>query len=294
MVRVQAWWKRMNNDHLEIGQCATLACLLEVTAPKPGNVHRGADFEDLRFSDFLASAVAIAPAMQEASSLGVGRTVAQAIQATRAVVATNTNLGTVLLMAPLAAVPRDESLADGIAKVLSSLTARDSELVYAAIGQAKPGGMGKVDEMDVGDQPPSSLFVAMKAAAERDLVAAQYVNGFSTVLDFVVPNLLQCQSRGWTVTNAIIHTQMKLMSEFPDSLIARKCGVEVADQSSVMARRALDAGHPDSPNFSRQAAELDFWLRSDGHRRNPGTTADLIAAGLFATLRDNRLERPFH
>ena len=96
---------------LSIGQCATLACLLEVSAPKPGNVHRGADFEDMTFVDFAISAVAIAPAMENAVRHGVGQAVWEAIQATRALVRTNTNLGTVLLLAPLAAVPRDAAAA---------------------------------------------------------------------------------------------------------------------------------------------------------------------------------------
>ena len=91
---------------LSSGQCATLACLLEVTAPKPGNVHRSADFEDVTFVDFAVSAVAIAPALDNAVRGGVGRAVRDAIAATRALVPTNTNLGTVLLLAPLAAVPR--------------------------------------------------------------------------------------------------------------------------------------------------------------------------------------------
>ena len=86
---------------LSIGQCATLACLMEVTAPKPGNVNRGADFEDLSFFDFAASAVAIEPAMEAAASQPVGRTVYDAVQATRRASNTNTNLGTVLLLAPL-------------------------------------------------------------------------------------------------------------------------------------------------------------------------------------------------
>src|SRR5207249_11040058 len=93
---------------LTIGQCATLACLLEATAPKVGNVHRGADFEDLTFTDFVVSSVAIGPAMEAAATIGVGRAVLEAVNATRACVATNTNLGMALLIAPLAAVPRSE------------------------------------------------------------------------------------------------------------------------------------------------------------------------------------------
>ena len=101
------------DPQLSVGQCATLACLLEATAPKPGNVHRGADFEDLTFTDFVASAVAIGPAMESARQTGVGRAVRDAIAATRRLVSTNTNLGAVLLIAPLAAVPRDQRLAEG-------------------------------------------------------------------------------------------------------------------------------------------------------------------------------------
>src|SRR4029079_15757788 len=93
------------NKSLSVGQCATLACLLEATAPKVGNVHRGADFEDLTFIDFVASAVAIGPAMEEAVTTGVGSAVRDAIVATRAAARSNTNLGMVLLLAPLAAVP---------------------------------------------------------------------------------------------------------------------------------------------------------------------------------------------
>src|SRR6185436_20912162 len=99
---------------LSIGQCATFACLLEATAPKVGNVHRGADFENLTFTDFMVSAVAIGPVMESARANGVGPTILEAIKATRRLVDTNTNLGMVLLIAPLAAVPREEPLDTGI------------------------------------------------------------------------------------------------------------------------------------------------------------------------------------
>ncbi|MFM2095739.1 MAG: hypothetical protein RIS70_2863, partial [Planctomycetota bacterium] len=116
-----------------IGQCATLACVLEVTAPKPGNVHRGADFEELQFLDFLVSATRIGPVMERAVERGVGATVFDAIHATREMVPTNTNLGIVLLLAPLAAVPRNRSLREGVAEVLSMMTPKDAENVYRAI-----------------------------------------------------------------------------------------------------------------------------------------------------------------
>ena len=176
----------MSENELSTGECATLACLLEVTAPKPGNVHRGADFENLTFWDFVASAVAIGPVMQRAAGQSLGQTVLEGSRATRSAVATNTNLGTVLLIAPLATVARGTDLADGIQKVLQGLDADDSRLVYEAIRLAEPGGLGKTDQHDIADPAPTDLIAAMRTGADHDLVARQYTNGFSQVLGEVV------------------------------------------------------------------------------------------------------------
>jgi triphosphoribosyl-dephospho-CoA synthase len=280
---------------LTIGQCATLACICEATAAKPGNVHRGADFEDLTYPDLLAAAVAIGPVMEQAATSRVGTVVLEAVRATRAVVGTNANLGTVLLLAPLAAVPRDIRLGDGIGDVLNRLEAADAHDVYEAIRIAKPGGMGRVAEADVADAdaaPPANLLDAMRLAADRDLVARQFVNRFREVLIDAAGSLADGFSRGWTAGETIVLTQLTLMSRFPDSLIARKCGAEVAQQASDRAAAVLAAGSPPDESFWQACGDLDFWLRSDGHRRNPGTTADLIAAGLFVLLREGIMTWP--
>jgi triphosphoribosyl-dephospho-CoA synthase len=256
-------------------------------------VHRGADFEDLCFNDFVVSAVTIGPAMETAQQQGVGVAVMEAIRETRSRVRTNTNLGCVLLIAPLAAVPPQQSLYEGIGAVLASLTARDAERVYEAIRIATPGGLGRVEDMDVLDSPPSNLMEAMRLAAERDLVARQYTNGFAEVLNCVVPWLLAGQASKWSLTTAIVHTHVRLMAEFPDSLIARKCGIQVAQEAAARARHVLASGDPSERAYEQALRDLDFWLRSDGHQRNPGTSADLIAAGLFAALRERKLINPF-
>jgi triphosphoribosyl-dephospho-CoA synthase len=277
---------------LTIEQCAGLACLLEVTTPKPGNVHRGADFPNLTLCDFIVSSVAIGPTLGRALELGVGPTVLAAVRATQHFVRTNTNLGTLLLMAPLAAVPKTESLREGIPKVLNALSSADSIAVYEAIRLVNPGGMGSVREMDLRDTPPSDLLAAMGHAADRDLVAKQYVNGFREVLDVAVPLLVDGQKGGWSLTASIIHTHVQLMADYPDSLIARKCGLEIAKESSQLAVRVLKSGLPETSAYQAALAELDFWLRSDGQRRNPGTTADMIAASLFVLLREQLIAWP--
>jgi triphosphoribosyl-dephospho-CoA synthase len=281
------------SEHLVIGQCATLACLLEATAPKPGNVHRGADFADLTFCDFAVSAALIGPILQDAAHIGIGRTVLRGVEVTQSYVGTNTNLGTLLLLAPMAAVPRHESLEAGVPHILSQLTPDDARCIYQAIVQSQAGGLGEVSELDIHGPPPMRLLDAMACAAERDLVARQYVDGFSLVLDRVRHWLVAGQRGGWSLTTSIIHAHVRLMAEEPDSLIARKCGRDMAAEASRRATEVLAAGQPYEEEYQRALSDLDFWLRLDGHRRNPGTTADLIAASLFAALRDGWLAPPY-
>jgi len=278
---------------LTVGQCVTLACLFEVIAAKPGNVHRGADFEDLGLIDFAVSAAAIAPAMASARELGVGPAILEATRATQQLVQSNTNLGTILLLAPLAAVPPDAVLATGLPSVLANLGPADAAAVYEAIRLASPAGLGTVELMDVAGAPPPDLLAAMRHAAERDLVARQYAHGFAEVFDLVTPRIVSGCQQGLSLTSAVIDAHIFLMSRHPDSLIARKCGEEVALTSARRAGRVLEAGPPDSEAYHRAAGDLDFWLRGDGHRRNPGTSADLIAAALFVALREGWLAPPF-
>jgi triphosphoribosyl-dephospho-CoA synthase len=280
-----------SNLGLSLPQCATLACLLEATTPKAGNVHRGADFEDLTFVDFVVSAVAVSEAIAQAAEAGVGAAALKAVASTRHLVRTNTNLGTLLLLAPLAAVPLRDSLQSGIATVLSHLGTDDAANVYAAIRLAHPGGLGSAERMDVSGAAPASLLDAMREAAGRDLVARQYTNDFAQVFG-VASQIADLKNQGWPLTDAIVHAHLQLMADFPDSLIARKCGPEQASTAARMAGAVLACGSPTDPGYRQLLADLDFWLRSDGHRRNPGTSADLIAAGLFVALREQRLKPP--
>lgn len=300
-----------------------MACLLDVTVPKPGNVHRGADFEDATFFDFAASAVAIGPSMQRASTLSppsVGRTVFDAIQATREVTNTNTNLGIVLLLAPIAAVSdvirengsawseasvsgdsQSTTIADPVsdllAPVLAAMTPEDARLTYEAIALAHPGGMDSVEEMDVKDEPPEDLLLAMSLAEDRDLVAKQYVTAFAEVCRLRMELLERVENtRGRdlkkqeAIRDAVVLTFVNLMHRHPDSLIARKCGSEIAIESGRRAGAVLEAQERGATDFHRALSDLDFWLRCDGNRRNPGTSADLITAAMFLALVENRLE----
>lgn len=281
------------NANLTVGQCASLACLLEATIAKPGNVHRGVDFEDVTFTDFAVSSIAIAPAMQAAKEIGVGSAVLHATKETRQLVNTNTNLGLCLLLAPLAAVDETEkSLQACVVGVLQSLNKNDAADVYRAIRLANPGGLGNTNEMDVADEVPDELLSAMQAAADRDMVARQFTNDFHDV--FRIAEIIESNmAAGQTLTVSVIQAHIETMAKFPDSLIARKCGENVAKQSAAKANVVLKAGAPESEGWLRAVGDLDFWLRCDGHKRNPGTTADMIGAALFVLLREGRIEPPF-
>lgn len=264
------------------GQRAQIACILEATARKPGNVHRLADFPgDAHYLDFLLSAAAIAGPLDRAATIGVGASVLEAVEATRRVVATNTNLGMILLLAPLACVAEGVPIREGVAEVLRRTTVADAVAVYRAIRLARPGGLGRVDDQDVAAEPSVTLRDAMHMAADRDLVARQYANDYADLFDLALPALRE--ARGEDLESAIVAAFLATLAARPDTLIARKRGMTVAEEASRRASEALATG---------DVAALDAWLRADGHARNPGATADLIAATLFVGLRDGTIALP--
>jgi triphosphoribosyl-dephospho-CoA synthase len=280
-----------------LSDCVRWACILEATARKPGNVHPQAAFSDLSYEDFVRSADAAAPMIARASELGVGRAVHDAIAETRCVVSTNTNLGIVLLLAPLCAVPAHQNLAAGIEDVLERLTIEDARWAYRAIQRAQPGGLGDAPVGDLAAGPSGTLLEMMRLASERDGVAAQYANNFAWVLSEGLPFLESVGGdfeRHWE--SAIVTLHVRLLAAHPDTLIARKCGVSVAAEASQRARECLAAAGADVDRNKRididRCRSLDDWLRADGNRRNPGTTADLIAASLFAALREGAIKPP--
>jgi triphosphoribosyl-dephospho-CoA synthase len=277
---------------LDIGLCAQVACIWEVTARKPGNVTRYDDFDDVTYLDFLLSAAAITPVLAAACQRRVGETVLQGVRATRQVIGTNTNLGILLLLSPLAAVPEGEDLQLGVEKVLADLDIQDSCLVYEAIRLAAPGGLGAVAEQDIRTQPTQPLREVMALVAERDLVARQYADGFAEVFNEGLPALRQGLQRTGSLEGAIVVSHLHLMASHPDTLIARKCGQAVAEEAARRARQVVGADWPSRWEDWSALQKFDAWLRADGHRRNPGTTADVVTACLFVALRQGVLSLP--
>jgi len=271
-----------------IAQLVQMACVLEACAPKPGNVNRGHDFSDTTLEDFLLSAIAIGPAFENATSAGVGRIILDAITSTRRWVKPNTNLGMVLLFAPLVKACIGVSDADKIRSnlqvVLNSLTIEDARLAYAAIRGAQPGGLGTVVESDVAEEPAITLLQAMSLAQDRDSIAREYVTGYEITFETGLPALKDALSRSGDISSAIVQAYLTILSKVPDTLIARKKGLNASRMVSQMAAAVLDKEGIFSNEGQAALMEMDRDLRDDGHLLNPGTTADITAAAIFLAL----------
>ena len=274
-------------DPLEIAALAQLACALEAAAPKPGNVSPGRAFHDTCHEDFLVSAAAVAPSLARAGERPLGATILGCIEATSARTRRNTNLGIVLLLAPLARAALTAgpaSLRERLAAVLRSTTVQDARDCYAAIRLAAPGGLGHSDAQDLADAPSVTLREAMGLAESRDAIAREYVTDLAITFGIGVPALSAARQAGFGWSDATVETALAILAAVPDSLIARKLGRGAAQEVSAGAAKVLEAGGIRSRHGREALAAFDAALRDAQNSRNPGTTADLTAAALFVHL----------
>ena len=278
----------------DIASAATLACLLEANAEKPGNVTPKHSFRDMSYEDFLRSAAAIGPEMGLAGTRGVGETILAAVQATRRWTSANTNLGIVLLFAPISqaqgTLSRDQRATDyalraSLHETLQSLTIADASAAYAAIRLAVPGGLGeRVARHDVRDEPTVTLREAMAEAAGHDSIAAEYSNDYAITFEKGLPALQGALAQGLAGSAAVVQTYLELLAAVPDTLIARKRGRAVAEQVTRGAAEVLQAGGMARDDGRQAIAAFDADLREAANGLNPGTTADLTAAAVFVAL----------
>jgi triphosphoribosyl-dephospho-CoA synthase len=259
------------------------ACLAELNALKPGNVHVFADGHRLTTAQFVRSAGAAAAPLA-AHGARVGRRILDAVEATQAAVGTNTNLGIILLCAPLAAAAEtgQAELRAALVDVLDGLDTDDAELAFRAIARASPAGLGRVAENDVSEPARVTLRHAMADAADRDRVARQYATAFADIFDGGLPRLAAAAARKWPEEWIISAVYLGFLADFPDSHIVRKYGSAVAKTVQDSAIR-FDVELQASWDPSRLADELLAWDTAlKAKNINPGTSADLTVATLFA------------
>jgi triphosphoribosyl-dephospho-CoA synthase len=259
------------------------ACLDELEAPKPGNVHLFAPGHRMTAAEFVRSANAAAAPLAVPGAR-VGSRILGAVEATLAAVGTNTNLGIILLCAPLAAAAevRSADLRAALAQVLEALDIQDAELAFRAIARAAPAGLGRAERHDVTKTASVSLKDAMSEASSRDRIARQYVSDFEDIFERGEPVLTAVLASGVEPKWATLAVYLEFLSAFPDSHIARKHGIATAEDVCRDASRY----HRRMRSLEKPAALLADLLAWDALLKergiNPGTSADLTVATLFA------------
>ena len=267
------------------GEAAWWACITELAALKPGNVGLHGDGHDMRLEDFVASAACTAVTLDEPGA-GMGERVLAAVRATRAAVGCNTNLGIVLLCAPLsraALLPGGRrGLRARLRRVLRETTREDTARVFEAIRLAAPAGLGDSDRHDVNAPPAAELLAVMQAARRRDRIARQYVTAFDDVFRIGLPALREALAAGHGEAAAAAGVYLAFLARVPDTHICRKLGPPAAGDILRRARdwRSVFLGGPDDKRIEETLLAADGELKSRGI--NPGTSADLTVATLMA------------
>ena len=258
--------------------------ITEVNALKPGNVSPYSEGHDMTVADFVKSAELTSPILCNAS-LSVGERILESVKITISEVGYNTNLGMLLLFAPLirAAELGVSSLHSNLGNVLLGLDTKDAAHIFAAISHASPGGLGESDKYDVNKQLEGNitLQMAMTEAKDRDLIAKQYVTDFADIFSQGFIRVRDFSARWNSVQWAAVACYMGFMAEFPDSHIRRKYGHEIAEQIKIDAVPIATAFQDeDSPEEATEMLmEFDKALKQKDV--NPGTSADLTAASLL-------------
>jgi triphosphoribosyl-dephospho-CoA synthase len=273
----------------QLSQAYKIACLAEIEALKPGNVHIFADGHGMQVQDFMQSAEASSAIIAQAE-LALGERIYRSVEATWQAVNCNTNLGIILLCAPIiqaALLPATTHLRNRLTQVLNTTTQQDAEWVFKAIQMANPAGLGTVKTHDVNNAANCTLLKAMQASAEKDFIGQQYANGFMQVFEQGLPifeaALLRWQRPAWATSALYLYW----LSHYPDSHIARKYGAAMANQVQAEAVIHFDALHSsENPKqYLPQLLAFDQSLKS--RVINPGTSADMTVATLLIYHCDN-------
>ncbi|RLE50088.1 MAG: ATP--dephospho-CoA triphosphoribosyl transferase CitG [Candidatus Methanomethylicota archaeon] len=301
----------------EVVKCAQLAMLLEVSSyPKPGNVHRLADHPDTKFEHYVASAVAAMPLFYKAAKkgievakgiigphqAGIGKIVRDAVkEVKKAQRGGNTCLGSLMLLTPLTMAAcyaktlgytSIEELRSCIPIFTENTTSRDAAAIYEAIRIAKPGGLGKAEELDVTDKKSIeeiyrrgfTVSDVFKIAKDRDSVAKEWITCFHITFNIGFPAFKKAYLASGDFNKSTIQAFLEILSKEPDSLIMRKAGYQKALEVSRKANIVLSLGGAFSEEGLKMLYSFDEELRSKGSLLNPGSTADLTCSTLMVAL----------
>ncbi|MGR8930177.1 MAG: triphosphoribosyl-dephospho-CoA synthase [Gammaproteobacteria bacterium] len=262
------------------------ACEAELQAFKPGNVSIYSEADDMTVEDFRISAKESALPLTD-PDYTLGEKIYYAVKATREAVACNTNLGIILLCAPLIQAVQantDKGLRQSLDRVLKNTTQQDAEWVFKAILLAAPAGLGESQEQDVREVASVNLTQAMAIAAERDRIALQYTNCFKDIFEFAVFEynraFVLLGDIGWAALSVFAH----ILARYPDSHVERKYGKQysewIAEEMALLCKTVGAAGEPEKVLPMLYRIDQAFKAK----KINPGTSADFTVATVLVVL----------
>ena len=286
---------------------AVLAGVLEASSFKPGNVNPSHNFKNTRYEHFLSGSIALGSAIKNAATARceIGKYILQGVSdIKKSHNGGNTHLGILMLFVPVASAAglcllqddlKFKRLRKNTLKILNSTTPDDAVNLCNAINLAGAGGMGKKCEFDLDNENLNSELIEnnitfydlMKLSAKRDRIAEELTTGANISFEhaeLILKIYNNSHNRDKDIFPAIVQTYLIILSKFPDTLIARKRGIDAATEVSNKAQEVINYGGVFTEKGRIEIKILDEYLRSDGNSLNPGTTADIVAASLFIAI----------
>ena len=259
------------------------SCHKDIELIKPGNVNIISPHKDTNARDYIESSVLSSKILFQ-EKLTLGERILESVKITRKKIKTNTNLGIILLCAPIihAIIKfKDLELRDGIKMTLSSSTPKDTLDICSAINISSPGGLGKRDVYDTNSLPDVSVKEIMDYSAKYDRISYQYSNNYIDIFDFIIPRLIFLIKKHGSLDISLSLMFIEILAKIPDSHITRKLGDKISKKTSNHANDLLKILDKESSHeyLTNQLSKLDYEYKKKGI--NPGTTADLLLASLM-------------
>ena len=259
------------------------SCHKDIELIKPGNVNIISPHKDTNARDYIESSVLSSKILFQ-EKITIGERILESVKITRKKIKTNTNLGIILLCAPIihAIIKfKDLELRDGIKMTLSSSTPKDTLDICSAINISSPGGLGKRDVYDTNSLPDVSVKEIMDYSAKYDRISYQYSNNYIDIFDFIIPRLIFLIKKHGSLDISLSLMFIEILAKIPDSHITRKLGDKISKKTSNHANDLLKILDKESSHeyLTNQLSKLDYEYKKKGI--NPGTTADLLLVSLM-------------
>ena len=273
--------EKYNLDNLQ--NAYLFACRKDIELIKPGNVNIKSPHSDTNAEDYLESSLLSSKELFK-PDYSLGERILNSIKITRSKIKTNTNLGIILLCAPIIHACiyfNNLTMREGIKKTLSSSTVKDTQDLCMAINISAPGGLGTREIYDTASKPTVNILEIMNHSASYDRISYQYSHDYSDIFDFIIPRLVFLNKKHNSLDISLSLMFIEILAKIPDSHISRKFDDKIAKKTSNNASdllKILDREY--SPDYlADRLNNLDYEYKKKGI--NPGTTADLLVASLM-------------